>query len=69
MSEAYAMASPGSNRDTPASEEQQGLLQPDSDPSPPMGSDVTKPEGRKNDDPANIIVWVRAALRPCDIHP
>jgi hypothetical protein len=41
-------------------EEQQGLLHP----SPSMGSDVAKPEGRQGDCSANIVVWVCSALRP-----
>ncbi|KAG9318240.1 hypothetical protein JVU11DRAFT_321 [Chiua virens] len=48
--------------ENPIFEEQQGLLQPGLPTAIPppatMGSDAIKPEGRKGDGAANIIVWV-----------
>ncbi|KAG8217296.1 hypothetical protein J3R82DRAFT_5391 [Butyriboletus roseoflavus] len=44
------------------SEEQLALLQPNSDPLPTMGSDTIKPEGRQNDGPASVLVWVSYSI-------
>lgn len=43
-------------------EEQQALLQPDSNSVPTMTSDVARSDGRPGDRPASAVVWVRSAL-------